>query len=827
MKSKTKKLFLTLFAFASLSLAACGGGSSSSSGTSEGSSDTSESSSGDGSSSSSSSSEDPVTVIPDIYVKVNNDEAKLDYDDFSGVYAIEEVELVTTDVISVYTKDDEDKPVSLLEKIVFADTDSEALMNAECNGVNEDGTYCFFLAYDEDEDKYALTVIKEAAAVTYTLNVGTTVYKFVETQKDPASEAPNQLHNYVSIQDVEITKNTAFVWKDGDTVIDQHIGLNPNCNAVATTEAEHTTFKFHNDADDGKVYFKTWDNEDPNQRDGQIHGYSFWIPGYQVTPDDYVQYSLFVGTQEYHMIATQKDPYAHQLGNFVTVEDVTITGDTEFSFKDNGVVVSEHIGADATSNSKTTTTDGVFKFNNDATAGKVYFHTWDSELDPDGNIDSYSFWVPGYVAPAVDHNYYLIGDFNTWATYDSNYQLTPLGEQKDGHDQYGIDGVTLTSGQEFKFFHEGSYYPDGDNITYPTSGNPGKYGPGVYNIYFVSDFAQISDWGNKFYYMDRVGDVPEEVHTVKAVLNGSEIELTKNDTPDTGKYQSYSKSGIASVTENQTLSFKIDGTAVQFNSNPEGSTDVQKNNINDKTVVNATTIHNNAANVTISLHINESTTPHTYSVWVSGYSSGSTPTKDEYSVTVTNAPASTAPVKVYAWLEGSDPLVSEVADATVEGNVVSFELTKDAGYDNFIIAELLEGKTTLGDNWMNVRRQTDNIGIAETSATLPVAGSGNYVYYTETSSYDGNLYLHSWQNGGSSTTTWPGTQMKYLGLNSMSQKVFRLELPVNHDRFIINNNKDWQTDTLGEADYFSTGHKIGFYYDSTVLKTYSSDFLDD
>ena len=169
MKSKTKTLFLSLFAFASLALAACGnnGGSSStpSGSSSQDSSESSSSSEGsEDSSTDDSSSEDEQTV--DVFVKVNELETKLTYDSIYEQYSVSDVELLATDVLSVYTKDAAGSPVSLADKIVFADTDSEALFKEDKTGVKANGTYSFTIVYDETNDKYSLTVTK-AFEATY------------------------------------------------------------------------------------------------------------------------------------------------------------------------------------------------------------------------------------------------------------------------------------------------------------------------------------------------------------------------------------------------------------------------------------------------------------------------------------------------------------------------------------------------------------------------------------------------------------------------------------------------------------------------------------
>ncbi|MBE6141882.1 MAG: hypothetical protein E7175_03490 [Erysipelotrichaceae bacterium] len=161
MKTKTKKLFLSLFAFASLAITACSGnnGGSSGAGDSSGSVTTSsESSSG-----SNTSTTSEADVDTNLYVKVDNgEEQTIAYDEDEGTYTIGPVELTTSQVIEIYIKEDGVKQSAL--DIIDVEAGSAAYLDVDEDegtvSVTSDGTYTFVFTYDDGELSLAIT--KEA-----------------------------------------------------------------------------------------------------------------------------------------------------------------------------------------------------------------------------------------------------------------------------------------------------------------------------------------------------------------------------------------------------------------------------------------------------------------------------------------------------------------------------------------------------------------------------------------------------------------------------------------------------------------------------------------
>ena len=112
----------------------------------------------------------------------------------------------------------------------------------------------------------------------------------------------------------------------------------------------------------------------------------------------------------------------------------------------------------------------------------------------------------------------------------------------------------------------------------------------------------------------------------------------------------------------------------------------------------------------------------------------------------------------------------------------------------------------------------------------------NYLYFTDAdSNWADTVYVHSW--GGASATSWPGTPMYYVGDNNLGQGVYKLALPADNLRFIINDDADGDgsgcnklgaDDGIEIATAFATNKKVGYYYgNDSQVHTYTSNFLDD
>ena len=115
----------------------------------------------------------------------------------------------------------------------------------------------------------------------------------------------------------------------------------------------------------------------------------------------------------------------------------------------------------------------------------------------------------------------------------------------------------------------------------------------------------------------------------------------------------------------------------------------------------------------------------------------------EHTVAVNDAPATGHNVVVHAWNHGAIKTVT----ATVSGANVTFDLESNT-WEGYIIAELKEGETTLGTDWVNVYRQTQTV-------TNILATTATWTTKTVTVEYDTSfttefgttrtVYLNSWR----------------------------------------------------------------------------------
>lgn len=709
MKSKTKKLFLTLFMFASLSLAACGGSSGSSS-TPAGSSDVSESSSSEGSSSSSSSSEvEPAEEVADLYVKVNSQETKIDYLEDFYFYLVEDVQLVTTDVISVYTKDADGEPVAI--DIAFVDEDSEDLMNDECNGVKTDGKYSFTFTYHDEDSKYYLRVERivdpsqEGFAVRFGES-GNDYRALVVAAKDPTGEG-DVIEKY-KIEELDVFKDGAFSFYHDGTVLPTLSDLESTTSKNNINEhpsVATATYTFHNDATNVGIYLKHRVRTTPEPYDNWV----FWVEGYEAPVEAPAALHIKRGGVEVAVEDMGVNP-----GN---AGEVCITG-VELQENDSVYIVVKG------------ETDSYRKYSDlkDPYLGGLFA---DDEGDQhnlkvkSGMSGTYNFYVT--IEKATESTKTISASRNRTGTETpTNYALS-LGAFGTDHDVYyhawGIFGT-----ETIKLTNQSTVAIKED----------------VYQFLLVA-----MEEGKPFAWYD------------SEHLDNGYVTQSTNQTPQAGK----------------TLTLDVLGNA---------------------------------------------TTPTTFT-WVGG-----TPVTDHYEVTINEAPATGSVVKVHAWKDSTEDV--EDVDATVNGTTISFDLTSGVGYTHYILAELLKNETAYGENWINVKRQTEGTLFTTTSASWPTL-SGNTVYFTDAyNDWGGTVYLHTWVEGGSDGTSWPGKKMEYLGNNDYGQPVYKLDILGSRDRFIINNGTDAKkTGTLVVGTYFSsTTHKVGFYYDGDgILQPYTSGFIGD
>lgn len=120
------------------------------------------------------------------------------------------------------------------------------------------------------------------------------------TEADLDADVENELKNY-KLQVNGVTAGEAIEFSTSAGVINHNIGPNDTCNADRTgSEEDGWSFTIHNSVEGNvDIYFKLYDYEDVVMRDGQVHGYSFWISGREggsVDPDptEPEQYALII-----------------------------------------------------------------------------------------------------------------------------------------------------------------------------------------------------------------------------------------------------------------------------------------------------------------------------------------------------------------------------------------------------------------------------------------------------------------------------------------------------------------------------------------------------
>ena len=96
--------------------------------------------------------------------------------------------------------------------------------------------------------------------------------------------------------------------------------------------------------------------------------------------------------------------------------------------------------------------------------------------------------------PETETDYFLVGDFNSWAQKDENYQLELMEEKKDEKDQYVIHEVILTVGGLKVMDSDGVWYPDGTGNDYKIENE------GVYDVYFCPE-GGVTDWYMGYFYV--------------------------------------------------------------------------------------------------------------------------------------------------------------------------------------------------------------------------------------------------------------------------------------------------------------------------------------
>lgn len=280
MKTKTKKLFLSLFAFASLAITACSGNNGGSSGA--GDSSGSETTSSESSSGSNTSTTSEADVDTNLYVKVDNgEEQTIAYDEDEGTYTIGPVELTTSQVIEIYIKEDGVK-LSALD-IIDVEAGSAAYLDVDEDegtvSVTSDGTYTFVFTYDDGELSLAITKEADPSQEGYAVKINNEFKALVVASIDPTGE--EDVTEKYKIENLSLSANDEVsFYKDGEVLAvlsDKEDSTNVNnINEHSVSEDTTTPFTIHNDATVG-IYFKHRVGTDPAPYDG----WRFWITGYQ------------------------------------------------------------------------------------------------------------------------------------------------------------------------------------------------------------------------------------------------------------------------------------------------------------------------------------------------------------------------------------------------------------------------------------------------------------------------------------------------------------------------------------------------------------------
>lgn len=278
MKTKTRKLFLSLFAFFSLAVTACGGGGGGSSGGGD-SSDTSttsqsETSSGSGGSSSSSSTSSEPEEDTNLYVKVDDEDEEA-VELVNGKYTIANVYLTGEEEIQIYVKDISGNAHSIIEDVEL-DPDSVQYIDVDATeetvSVTAAGTYTFEFTVSDDVYELSIEYVVDPSKVGFAIKIGNTFKALPEVSIEPSETA---IDEKFMLEHVALTANQQVsFYVDGEVLpvqsdTEDYVNVN-NINEHTVTADTTTPFTIHNNAD-ATVYFKHITNV----------GYRFWITGFQ------------------------------------------------------------------------------------------------------------------------------------------------------------------------------------------------------------------------------------------------------------------------------------------------------------------------------------------------------------------------------------------------------------------------------------------------------------------------------------------------------------------------------------------------------------------
>ena len=206
-----------------------------------------------------------------------------------------------------------------------------------------------------------------------------------------------------------------------------------------------------------------------------------------------------------------------------------------------------------------------------------------------------------------------------------------------------------------------------------------------------------------------------------------------------------------------------------------------------------------------------------------------------YSVTVQDDGISTAYADMDEVIEGASSvtLTAEPAQGyRFKGWTITGSYTMEEG--------------ALSDPVIEIMPQSDITAVAEFEEAEGVTPVKNEitVYFSNNKGWSKvNAYVYN-RASGNALSSWPGTQMKYVGLNDEKEQVYSITADVSvYDRIIFNNGTEQTTDTpltkassgyfldpAGKGKYYNGKYIAGVYpygrTDGGQVKTVSMDYPD-